>query len=197
MEISRDQPQDDEIEISCFGPGFGESIVCHLGNGEWAIIDSCINFHDSQPASIKYLKSINVDPETQVKMVIATHWHDDHIRGIAETLAVCNNATFFCSHALKPDEFRDIIIVYGSSKLLDDSGVTELYKVIKILASRKKNKVLKFVSENKRIWLRIAKDPAALGNVEIWALSPSDAAQLMTLKSISSLMPADFLKYRT
>jgi len=31
----------DEIEVSVFGPGYGESILVHLGAGKWVIVDSC------------------------------------------------------------------------------------------------------------------------------------------------------------
>ena len=110
MEIDYDQPKHNEIEISCFGPGFGESIVIHLGNSEWIIIDSCTNNIDPLPASINYLNSIKVKVETQVKIVLATHWHDDHIKGIADTLERCKNAVFYCSDALRTDEFRDLIV---------------------------------------------------------------------------------------
>jgi hypothetical protein len=33
-------PRPDELELSLFGSGIGESLAVHLGNGEWAIVDS-------------------------------------------------------------------------------------------------------------------------------------------------------------
>jgi len=198
MEIATDSPKYNEIEISCFGPGFGESIIIHLGNNEWAIIDSCLNFKESIPISIQYLKNLKVNLASQVKIVLATHWHDDHIRGIADTLEKCENAKFCCADALKPKEFLDLITAYGESSYLEDSGVSELYKVTKILKKRKKkNRTPTFVSENKRIWFKPAKDSVFNLNIEIFALSPSDAAKLMTLETIGSLLPKDFSRYTT
>jgi len=36
-------PQPDELEISLFGPGYGESTLVHLGSGNWMIVDSCLD----------------------------------------------------------------------------------------------------------------------------------------------------------
>ena len=38
-----ERPTAQEIEVSTFGPGFGESIVVHAGNNEWVIVDLCID----------------------------------------------------------------------------------------------------------------------------------------------------------
>jgi len=35
------QVRPDELEVSVFGPGYGESLAIHLGLGSWIIIDSC------------------------------------------------------------------------------------------------------------------------------------------------------------
>lgn len=36
-------PVADELEVSVFGPGVGESVVVHLGHGDWMVVDSCLN----------------------------------------------------------------------------------------------------------------------------------------------------------
>lgn len=36
-------PAADEIEFSLFGPGYGEAVAVHLGDGTWLLIDSCID----------------------------------------------------------------------------------------------------------------------------------------------------------
>jgi glyoxylase-like metal-dependent hydrolase (beta-lactamase superfamily II) len=87
-------PQDDELEISIFGLGYGESILIHLGRQEWMIVDSCIDHASKQPSSLKYLHSIGVDPSESVKLIVATHWHDDHIRGLATIVDTCKVAQY-------------------------------------------------------------------------------------------------------
>jgi hypothetical protein len=47
------------------GPGYGESIIVHLGDGEWMIVDSCVQRLDQgnpQSAAVAYLREIGVDP---------------------------------------------------------------------------------------------------------------------------------------
>ena len=34
-------PRDDEFELTLLGPGYGESIVMHVGDGAWVLVDSC------------------------------------------------------------------------------------------------------------------------------------------------------------
>lgn len=71
------------------------------------IVDSCVQ-SNRQPA-LDYLHAMDVDPAVAVKLVVATHWHDDHVRGIADVLATCRTAAFACSAALSPDELLQTI----------------------------------------------------------------------------------------
>ena len=98
-------PGADEAEITVIGTGgYGETIVIHLGNGYWAIVDSTIDMQTRQPAAIQYLQSINVDLACVV-IIVCTHWHDDHIRGLADILSKCPNAVFCCSSAHDIEKF--------------------------------------------------------------------------------------------
>lgn len=84
-------PDPDELEITTIGPGKanGESILVHLGSGEWMIVDSCISGEIVLP--LYYLCKIGVSP-LQVTKVICTHWHTDHVRGMPKVLEECKNA---------------------------------------------------------------------------------------------------------
>src|SRR5690348_11162620 len=88
-------PRVDQVEVSLFGPGFGEAIALHLGNGSWFLIDSCQQ--SSQPAPLSYLERIGVDIRSAVIGVLATHWHTDHVLGISRLFHAASNARFFCS----------------------------------------------------------------------------------------------------
>lgn len=86
MEISR--PSNDEIEVSVFGggKGFGECILLHLKNDFWAVVDSFnITSNKEQiPVAQHYLQTLYPDSwQTKIKLVIISHWHDDHIRGVS------------------------------------------------------------------------------------------------------------------
>lgn len=52
-----------------------------------------------------YLQSIGVDPAIAVRWVVATHWHDDHVRGLDQLLRACKSARLAMSSATCADEF--------------------------------------------------------------------------------------------
>ena len=85
-------PEHSEIEVSLFGPGYGESVVLHLGENLWLIVDSCLDPLTGDPAPLTYLHHLHIDLATAVRWVVATHWHDDHIRGLGRIMHVCESA---------------------------------------------------------------------------------------------------------
>jgi hypothetical protein len=99
-------PAQDELEISVMGPGFGESVVCHFGANEWFIVDSCIEPGQARPAPLSYLEALGVDPATAVKIVLATHWDQDHVRGLGDVVQACKIADFCCAKAFVNEEFQ-------------------------------------------------------------------------------------------
>jgi len=150
-------PLDDEIEVSIFGPGYGESVVVHVGEGDWIIVDSCIDPIAKKPNPLTYLQRIGVNPAKAVKQIIATHWHDDHLRGLGQIVRECNSAEFVCSVALNTKEFLTLVRVYGACSMMKSSGVQELYEIINFLKERKhlKNDIIppKFASADRCLWL--------------------------------------------
>lgn len=177
-------PNEDEFEVSLFGPGIGESLVIHLGFGDWVIVDSCLN-ENNRPVSLEYLSSIGVEAATQVRLVVATHWHDDHVRGISEVLQVAETAKFACSAALQKQEFLMMVEAAKLVSILDENpGTTEFSKIFEILQSRSLGKKLKgpdhWASHCMRIFLGSGSE-----TTELWALSPSAA-------SIADALAANF-----
>ena len=108
-------PRADEFEVSVFGPGIGECVVLHIGENRWLIADSCLE--DGDPVALRYLKQIGVDPE-QIEHVVVTHWHSDHIRGIAKIYERAPNADLHCSSALNATEFKRLVKA-GRAPLVD------------------------------------------------------------------------------
>ncbi len=74
-------PDANTAEVTIFGPGYGECIVLHLGCGQWAIIDSCIDKATGQSVARTYLEAIGV-PKGDVRHLVISHWHDDHVQGM-------------------------------------------------------------------------------------------------------------------
>ena len=181
-------PHSKEIEFTLFGPGFGESGVIHLGNNNWVIIDSCIDNKSGEPAALVYLRKIGVRPEEAVKLIVATHWHDDHVRGLTELVTICKEAEFCCSSAYTKEEFLAYIASYNSNnKLVGGSGAEELFSTMKVLERTKTRKRL--ATENKKIYVLESKDTDHGHACEIWTLSPSDMQIETSLKEIAQLIP--------
>lgn len=123
-------PAEDEIEVTVFGPGYGEAIAVHLGDHNWMLVDSCIDPHSRGPASLSYLKSIDVAPEN-VRVIVASHWHDDHVRGISDIARACPGAEFQISGVFNNKESLAFLAAYGGGFLPAlTSGTKELYAVL-------------------------------------------------------------------
>ena len=173
-------PDHKEIEVTLLGPGYGESIVLHIGGGAWVIVDSCID-DEGIPRSLRYLATIGVDPSEAVVLVVATHWHDDHIRGLAMIVKACTKASFCCAAALRSQEFLTVIGAWGQRPLAKaGSGVRELYRVFSHLHAKGTKPI--FALANRRLY--DGKE------CQIWSLSPSDEFFGRFLTSIARLSSA-------
>lgn len=173
-------PEADEAEIVLFGPGYGEAIVVHVGNRSWIVIDSCINPQNKAPASLHYLRQIGVDP-SDVKAVIASHWHDDHVRGLSTLAAAFPDAEFFLSSVFNNDEAKAFLAAYGSEGTVPQSrGARELFKI----ASTRKN----IIFAQHRVL--ILESTVGERTVRAIAFSPSTAAQSQALAHFASYLPS-------
>ena len=135
---SNSVPAADELEVSLFGPGFGECVVVHLGQGDWMVVDSCLNEAQNQPVALDYLTTLGVDVAKKVRLVVVTHWHDDHIRGSARVFAEARSARFVCSAALRNEEFRVMVAASERNKTVArDSSLSEFGGILDELKQRK------------------------------------------------------------
>ena len=183
-------PTDTEAEISVFGPGYGECIIIHLCHGDWAIIDSCVDSKTKKPVSLNYLRCLKVDPSISVKLVVATHWHSDHIRGLSQVFQECNSADFVCSAALNHDEFRSLVSLYNKPAKIESSGIEDFNHVLKDLENR--GKVAKLANANKCLWYRHKEESGKQLYGEMISLAPSDASIIRSQVRIASLIPNEF-----
>ena len=128
-------PKPDELEISIFGPGRGECILLHLGVNEWCVVDSCMARGTREPVALEYLRSLNNDALNGLKLVVATHWHDDHIGGLASLLRLAPHARFSCSMALRSSEFQTLVSIVPNA-IQGRSGVDEFATILELLLER-------------------------------------------------------------
>ena len=193
-QIENHPPAPDELEVSLFGPGIGECIVVHLGDGNWMVIDSCLESSTREPIALAYLNRIGVNPATSVKVLAISHWHDDHILGSAKTLSVCESARVCYSAALLKEEFLTLTSSLSDPMSLIDrktSGTREMASIVRVLESRSLNRpnyksdqlvptvahCLLYQHDNGRY------------KSEITALSPSSASVNNALREFASLIP--------
>jgi beta-lactamase superfamily II metal-dependent hydrolase len=186
-------PKPDEIEISLFGPGFGECIAVHLGNGQWMVVDSCIDPQSREPAVIQYFSQIGVDPATSVRLIIASHWHDDHIRGLGQLFKKCTSAEFVCSEALGSQDFLEVVYAQGERIMAENiSGLDEFHEIIDELKRRAQAVGGRleppiFAVADRCLWQSVVSSVDVPCTVH--ALSPSDAALLASKLEIARLSP--------
>lgn len=187
-------PALDQIEVSVFGPGFGECIVIHVGGGKWLVVDSCVDTTDRvdpKPVAEKYLRSIGVHLETQVALIVASHWHDDHVRGLARLVEVCKEARFCCSNALLQQEFFAFVETMSTGTAATDGAkVKEFRRVLSTVAADHARPATKYAVGSRTL----ATWPKATGalpvNVTLRSLSPSDKEFELFLQRIASEMPS-------
>ena len=101
-------PSEGDVEVTLIGTGggYGESIVVKIGTSDWLVIDSCINPNDGGISlPLDYLTKIGVDLSTEVKLIVCTHWHEDHIRGMSNLLEKCSSAKFCISDVTDMEKF--------------------------------------------------------------------------------------------
>jgi hypothetical protein len=171
-------PGFDEVEITLLGPGFGEAIVVHLGDGRWILIDSCLDTATKTPAALLYLDSIGVDPNTSVSHIIATHWHDDHV-------GACGSATFCCAAALTSDEFMELVTLFNKRTIAFSTGVSEIEKILYLLMKRQLQP--KYVLGDMPILTLAATGQAPTARVT--ALSPVNAEYYRFVRSLARHVP--------
>jgi hypothetical protein len=179
-------PRPDQFELSVFGPGFGECVVMHLGLNEWIIVDSCFNPDSAVPAALSYLRKLGVNPAEAVKLIVATHWHDDHIGGLANVFTECTKAKFCCPPLIRMAEFQALMSSWLPMRNSEGgSGVNELIEILGILESRATNTSYPhpiFASPNRVLLERL--DPIC---ASVRSLSPSDVALSALIARLTSI----------
>lgn len=137
VETSRDRPSDREIEVALIGPGYGECVVVHLGCNRWMVVDSCLDKNSGRAAALVYLEGIGIEPASHVEMVVCTHWHDDHIRGMASVLSTCPNARFLCSTALRESAFLELVAFSENIRGPHGGGLNEFSRIFQQIKRRR------------------------------------------------------------
>ena len=133
-----------------------------------------------------FFEHIGVNPATAVKLVCASHWHDDHIGGIADLVQVCERADFACSAALNRGEFVQLASIYNRNQtLIQPAGPSEMYDVFSSL--ERQRQIPLRVMAGLPFFSRPHSDSRF--SCTVTALSPSNAEFDRFLKAMASLYP--------
>src|SRR3989339_631959 len=97
-------PDSDQFELTLFGPGYGECAVVHVGANRWIVVDSCLDTTTRNPAVLEYFNAIGISAQEAVRLIVISHWHDDHVRGLSDIVSSCPNALVCCSSTLTQAE---------------------------------------------------------------------------------------------
>ncbi|QDH63636.1 MBL fold metallo-hydrolase [Pseudomonas azotoformans] len=189
MPIILHKPADAELEVSLFGPGTGECIVAHLGNDKWMIVDSC-TAPNRKPVALEYLASINVSLD-DVVLVVVSHFHDDHIRGIGEVIDQCKNAKVCISGALTEKEMIAFAMAHSPGDIFVDLASPSTHELAKVLA-------MIDIEGGKRSYTLVSEDKILhrQGSAEVVALSPSDRAVVQAKLNFDTLIADAAIKFR-
>lgn len=170
-------PQQNELEITLFGKGYGECVVIHTGNGEYIVVDSFINNESHNPIAIDYLNALGISLN-QVKRIVATHWHKDHVDGLYQLLLSSKNAIFVTSSIINNDKFNAFLEIGADKKMKEWSSTSEF------------NNILHYLFEGKRDLLLAASQKIIYENTdqdiryELRSLSPQDMEVLEYIRQL-------------
>lgn len=121
---------------------------------------------------------MGIDPAAAVKLIVVSHWHDDHIAGASDIVDACVKAKFACSAALRNQEFFELVLG-GAHTMTEASGVSEFAAILQKIKQRHPKGIRPLSSgpewamANRVLWRREQSKgvPAAL----VEALSPSSS----------------------
>jgi beta-lactamase superfamily II metal-dependent hydrolase len=168
----KNPPQPSEIEVTLFGKGIGESTLVHFGNGRYAVIDSFINPDSKNPVVLDYLSAIGASYD-KIDMVVATHWHSDHIDGLAKVLSSASPSVKFVTYPIITKEKFIQYIEAGKKVDVKNMSTTQEFSAIYEMIETRKIK-LAFSSHNKLLFNVDKNNISHNYDVKFYALSPQD-----------------------
>jgi metallo-beta-lactamase superfamily protein len=185
-------PDPRHVEVCVFGPNYGECVLVHLGVNNWVVVDSC-TVGSTQPSALAYLESIKVDPAVGIKAIIATHWHDDHTRGLSKMITAAPAAHICIANALTELDFlRFKARMQKNKSTVAGTKLNEFSETLLEIRRRLEAGSLNFTLANARtsiFGLDAAQTSLDL-KCEVTALSPSHGDVVEFLSRIATEMPA-------
>jgi hypothetical protein len=174
-------PPPDVVEVSVFGRGVGECVVIHVGHGDWIVVDSCLD-DEKSPVATSYLDALGVDPAAAIKLIVVSHWHDDHTAGITELARRALAAKVVASAAFTSEEFK-LLLAASEKPFMQPSGVDELLRLVALLRDRNTG------GTSGIAWALADRLLFGTTGARVVSLSPSDATLERAHREIGELLP--------
>lgn len=190
-------PNLNEFEISIFGPGYGECILIHLGNNEWIVIDSCFNPDTKESVVFSYLKSLKLVPKEVIKLIIISHWDDDHIKGLCKIVEECEYSDVCISNAIHNKHFYSLVKLYDKKEFMSSrltSGLKEISRILKILENRIiQNNVYPLLAMENRTLMESSTNSKKKVNIKfkVISLTPSDKSVYESTRQLGKSIPTN------
>lgn len=182
MAIQYDLPYADQLEISLFGPGYGECIAVHYGNGYWFTVDSCLDDDKETPSALAYFRHLGIDLQ-HVTHTVVTHFHGDHVGGISSLFTACHSSQLVCPTIFHHREVAAYIAYFAQTDPSPLAQSTrELLELIISCGQRERPR---------NTPLYVSQDRPFIDNlgVRVTGLAPSDDKIHKFLKLISKQIP--------
>lgn len=133
-------PADNEYEVTVLGPGYGESVVVHLGQGQWLVADSCVDTEDPLRGSapLRYLRTMGATSQQAVRYIVASHWDDDHVRGLDAVVDAYPKARFVASQIFNEHRFHEFVEAMAvGSQATNGANVRTIRNVYRLILERR------------------------------------------------------------
>jgi len=130
---------------------------------------------------------MGINPADAIELVIASHWHADHIAGLHDLLTTASFAKFSCASTLTEKEFLTLAKLYSGEDNKIPRGPEELFRCLETASARAQatgESYLRWATADRLLW---KKD---VPPTKLTALSPSDAMTTRCIKAMTSCITA-------
>jgi len=171
------------VSIIGTGGGYGESVIVNLGNRKWMVVDSCEDPNTKECLPLVFLKKNGIK-FSDVKLIVCSHWHDDHIRGISKLYSECIDAIFCVAIPSDKEKFMALVL-YDNKKSSINPEIASTKELLKCLEIRNGNRPMwNYLLQDRMIWFQ-----EGFFTSKVYCLSPSDEILNQWNQEIASLIP--------
>ena len=118
------KPSGPVLELFVLNAGYGESIVVHLPNGRWGVVD-CYAKSLEDPNSNLALQLLEEHGVTELEFLCLTHPHVDHFYGMTQILRRFSRIRLFWRFPhISADELL-VLYLLGNGKEFEDKAATQ------------------------------------------------------------------------